>query len=190
MILCVFTVIGIVIVIVIEAGGCNVHNLDSTSMHPSTVCPCVRPSIRPLVCQLEQSKSMAKLIYVRLPIVFKWIETRRVLGAGVGVALPISKWFAGPKRQMQLNELCLMAFQVEMRLKCNLKCKTFCQPLHAVRGEWDREREREDYKGCNFKNAFAVVVCPIGCLPKCWLTPKAVFLVNGYQEVTAEVAWL
>lgn len=33
---------------------------------------------------------------------------------------------------MRLNELCLMAFQVEMRLKCNLKCKTF--PYRPRRG--------------------------------------------------------
>lgn len=54
-----------------------------------------------------------------------------------------------PNRQMQLNELCLMAFQVEMRLKCNLKCKTFCQPPHAARGEWDsyKERDRVNEKG-------------------------------------------
>lgn len=48
-----------------------------------------------------------------------WVQSRAKSHETRDEMRDTSQW------QMRLNELCLMAFQVEMRLKCNLKCKTF-----------------------------------------------------------------
>lgn len=84
---------------------CNVHPLALWhSWHWTLHSPPVRLPVwgwAQSVCQLEQPKSMTKLIYVRLAIVFKWIA----IGGGKGDTF---RW-AGPfayRNDLLANDKC------------------------------------------------------------------------------------